>query len=73
MNSEPATPDAQSEVALAPKTTTSSGLTVQSILDENEYEKGRRITDGQMAAINLRRHDFHGDGNYTISPSGKLQ
>ena len=27
------------------------------------------ITDHEMAAVNLVRHEFHGDWNYTIHPT----
>ena len=50
-------------------TTTTAGLTVRAMLDENTYEKGIKITDKQMTAWegrHLRRHEFHGDWNYTI-------
>jgi len=30
---------------------------------------GRKVTDAEMAALNLCRHEFHGDWNYTFSPS----
>ncbi|HZL47882.1 MAG TPA: hypothetical protein VFC30_02600, partial [Solirubrobacteraceae bacterium] len=33
------------------------------------YEKGIKITTKQMATVNLHRHDFHGDWNYTIKPT----
>jgi hypothetical protein len=36
-------------------------------LDENKYPK-----DAHLAAGNLSRHSFHGDWNYTISPSRKI-
>ncbi len=26
------------------------------------------VADEEMVAINIRRHDFHGEWNYTISP-----
>jgi hypothetical protein len=29
------------------------------------------VTDAQMAAVRLKRHDFHGDWNYTITPTAK--
>ena len=38
-------------------------------MDENEYVKGRKVTDAEMATLNLKRHEFHGDWNYTLSPS----
>ena len=37
-------------------------------LDEHSYEKGVKVTDEQMAQINIKRHEFHGDWNYTIRP-----
>ena len=49
-------------------TTTTAGLTVRAELDENKYPKGRKISDAKFAALNLARHSFHGDWNYTISP-----
>ena len=30
--------------------------------------KGITVSDAEMAAINITRHDFHGEWNYTISP-----
>ena len=47
-------------------TTTTTGLTVRAELDKNKYPKGGKTSDAQLAAINLTRHDFHGDWNYTI-------
>jgi hypothetical protein len=49
-------------------TKTATGLKVYCELDEHEYEEGREITDEQMAGLNLKRHEFHGDWNYTIAP-----
>jgi hypothetical protein len=55
-------------VQLIAATTTTAGLTVRAELDENKYPKGVKISDARFAAIQIRRHDFHGDWNYTISP-----
>jgi hypothetical protein len=55
-------------VQLIAATTTTTGLTVRAELDENKYPKGRKISDATLASINLARHSFHGDWNYTISP-----
>ncbi len=55
-------------INLIAATTTSAGLKVYVRLDENEYPKVE-ITDAQLAAVNLTRHPFHGEWNYTISPS----
>jgi len=42
---------------------------VYSRLDDRTYETGIKITKKQMAALNLHRHDYHGDWNYTIKPA----
>jgi Rhodopirellula transposase DDE domain len=57
-------------VQLIAATTTDTGLTVRAELDENKYPKGI-MSDAQMAALNLWRHAFHGDWNYTIAPIRK--
>ena len=58
-------------VQLIAATTTKTGLTVRAELDENKYPKGVKVSDAQLAAVNLSPHSFHGDWNYTISPRGK--
>ena len=58
-------------VQLIAATTTTAGLTVRAELDESKYPKGVKISDAQFAAINLARHAFHADWNYTISPQSK--
>jgi hypothetical protein len=55
-------------VQLIAATTTDAGLKVRAELDENKYPKGIKVSDLQMAAVNLNRHSFHGDWNYTVSP-----
>ena len=55
-------------VKLIASTTTATGLKVYCELDEHDYEKGRGVTDEQMAEVNIKRHEFHGDWNYTIRP-----
>ena len=52
-------------------TTTRTGLTVRAELDTRNYPKGIKITDQQMEGLQqhaLRRHDFHGEWNYTLVP-----
>jgi hypothetical protein len=53
-------------VGLIGATSTSSGLNVRAVLDRGSYEKGKKISDEQMNAVKLKRHQFHGDWNYTI-------
>ena len=55
-------------VELIAATTTDTGLTVRCALDPNTYPAGIKVTDAEIDALNIRRHDFHGDWNYTISP-----
>ncbi len=55
-------------VQLIAATTTDSGLRVRAELDQNKYPKGIKVTDAELAAVNLSPHSFHGDWNYTISP-----
>jgi len=57
-------------VQLIAATTTDAGLKVRAELDEN-HPKGVKVSDAQLAAVNLSRHSFHGDWNYTIAPSRK--
>lgn len=59
-------------VQLIAATTTDTGLKVRAELDENKYPKGVKISDAEMAALDLSRHAFHGDWNYTISPRHKV-
>jgi hypothetical protein len=41
-------------------------------LDENKYPKGLKVSDAQLAAVNLSHHSFHGDWNHTITPNQKI-
>ena len=58
-------------VQLIAATSTDAGLKVRAELDENKYPKGVKVSDAEMAVVNLSRHLFHGDWNYTISPARK--
>lgn len=49
-------------------TTTRTGLKVRSALDTNDYPKGVKVADADMATLYLQRDDFHGDWNYTLLP-----
>ena len=52
-------------------TTTSTGLKVYARLDPGHYEKGIKVTDQELAAVNIERDQFHPDWNYTIHPTQK--
>jgi len=55
-------------VNLIARTTTRSGLIVRAALDTNKYETKIKVSDAQLARLQLKRHEFHGDWNYTLSP-----
>jgi len=55
-------------VELIANTSTKTGLTVRCELDTNTYPKGIKVTDEEMAAINLKGDEFHPDWNYSIAP-----
>ena len=59
-------------VELIAATTTRTGLTVRAELDEGAYPKGVKVTDEEFAALPIVRHEFHGDWNYALYPSGVL-
>ena len=54
-------------------TTTSTGLRVRAELDTGAYGTGVKISDAQMGALPLARHDWHGDWNYTLHPAPPAQ
>jgi Rhodopirellula transposase DDE domain len=56
-------------VELISATTTKTGLTVRCELDTGQYPKGILVSDAEMAAINIKHAEFHGEWNYTISPN----
>ena len=55
-------------INLIGNTTTKTGLKIQAELDSNMYQKGRKISDQQLAEVNLVKEEFHGEWNYTIKP-----
>lgn len=58
-------------VNLIGNTTTASGLTIKAEVDMRSYPKGVKVSDEELAAINIKKHKFHGDWNYTILPGNK--
>lgn len=58
-------------VNLIAATTTKTGLAVRSHVDARSYAKGRRVSDKQLAAVNIEPNAFHGEWNYTILPSSR--
>ena len=60
--------DYQTVVRLIASTTTAKGLTVTCRLDRRRYLPGRKVTQQEMATINIKPSRFHGEWNYVIRP-----
>ena len=56
-------------VDLISNTTTTTGLTVQCVLDTEQYPTGIKYTAKDVAALPITPHHFHGEWNYTINPT----
>jgi Rhodopirellula transposase DDE domain len=56
-------------VRLIGATTIRAGLAVHCCLDDNNFPKAIKVSDAEMAQINIKSDDFHGEWNYTISPN----
>ena len=62
-------PGSSPRTELSSATTTKTGLTVRCELDTGQYPKGIVVSDAEMAALNIKPAEFHGEWNYTISPN----
>ena len=60
--------DYETIVRLIASTTTAKGLKVVCRLDRRKYPAGLKISDEEMARINITRGHFHGEWNYIIHP-----
>jgi len=58
----------QTIVSLIAATTTTTGLKVHAELNTENYLAGIKVSDEDLAQVNLRRDKFHGDWNYEIRP-----
>jgi hypothetical protein len=59
-------------VKLIANTTTRTGLKVKAALDTGRYESGIKVTDQELSAVRIERHEFHGEWNYSILPHEKI-
>jgi hypothetical protein len=48
-----------------------TGLTVKYPIDPQAYEKGAKVSDAQLEAVNLVGDAFHPEWNYSIRPGPK--
>jgi hypothetical protein len=62
--------DYETIVRLIASTTTAKGLSVICKLDRRKYPVGRKVSDKEMATVNLMPQTFHGEWNYIIRPKG---
>ena len=60
--------DYETVVRLIADTTTAKGLTVTCRLDRRKYPAGRKVSDQELAEINITPSRFHGEWNYIIRP-----
>lgn len=49
-------------------TTTTTGLAVRAALHDGTYQTGERVSDAEMATLNLTKHDVCPTWNYTLRP-----
>lgn len=55
-------------VQLIAATRTATGLAISCAIDGGRYPKGAKVSDAQIAAMNIKYDAFHPDWNYTILP-----
>lgn len=58
-------------VNLIGHTTTRTGLRIEAELDTNRYDVGLKVSDAELAVVQIIRADFHGNWNYKICPRSK--
>ena len=59
-------------VNLIANTTTRAGLKIRAELDRGKYPTGIKITDAELASLNLKPAScFHGEWNYVLLPTKK--
>jgi len=55
-------------INLISNTTTTEGLKIKAELDPGAYPLGIKVTDAELATVNLKPAQFHGEWNYRILP-----
>ncbi len=58
-------------INLIANTSTTKGLKIKAELDAGTYPVGIKVTDKELATVNLKRATFHGDWNYCVLPKRK--
>ena len=65
--------DYETVVRLIANTTTAKGLLVTCRLDRRKYPAGRKVSDEELAAVNITPLRFHGEWNYIIHPNAEKE
>jgi hypothetical protein len=55
-------------INLIASTATKTGLKIRAELDRGSYPTGVAVADEELASVNLKRANFHGEWNYAIRP-----
>jgi hypothetical protein len=58
-------------IQLIANTSTKAGLKIRAELDSGRYPVGIKVSDEELAALNIKRAKFHGEWNYTLMPITK--
>ena len=53
-------------VNLIAATTSKTGLKINAAINDSHYELGKKVSDDEMAKLNILRHEFHPEWNYVI-------
>jgi len=61
----------QAVVEFISSTKTQAGLVVRAALDTNTYPTGLKVSDEELAQVNLTPNPFHGEWNYSVRPGAK--
>ncbi len=59
-------------VNLIGATSTTEGLQIKAALDENAYAAGIKVSNKELAALNIERDPFHGEWNYRVMPHNPI-
>jgi hypothetical protein len=52
--------------------TTVQGLNIKAALDEKTYAASIKVSDAELAELNIERDAFHGEWNYRVLPQNSL-
>lgn len=56
-------------INLIANTSTRQGLRIKAELDQANYPLKTKVTDDELRAVQIKRHKFHGEWNYSILPT----